>query len=93
MVQIVRLQLIQERVKDAPWYDTAGDSNTHFKAPASFYLKALKSQIENFKQQIPNKVRNNRMFTILIFSPLINSKLTTSRYLFDAPLQYRTYDP
>ncbi|QSZ31366.1 hypothetical protein DSL72_000931 [Monilinia vaccinii-corymbosi] len=72
MVQIVRLQLIQERVKDAPWYDTTSDSNTAFRAPAMFYLKALKSQMENFKQQIPDKVRANH--TLLMH--LYNTELT-----------------
>ncbi|THV46805.1 hypothetical protein BGAL_0358g00040 [Botrytis galanthina] len=59
MTQIVRLQLIQERVKDAPWYDTAGDGSIAFKAPAIFYLKALKNQMETFRQQIPNEVREH----------------------------------
>ncbi|KAM0159184.1 hypothetical protein ACHAPG_003666 [Botrytis cinerea] len=59
MTQIVRLQLIQERVKDSPWYDTTGDGSTAFKAPTIFYLKALKNQMETFRQQIPNEVREN----------------------------------
>lgn len=61
MTQIVRLQIIQERVKDAPWYDTTGDESTAFKAPAIFYLKALKNQMETFRQQIPNEARGNCM--------------------------------
>jgi len=61
MTQIVRLQLIQERVKDSPWYDTTGDGSTAFKAPTIFYLKALKNQMETFRQQIPNEVRENCM--------------------------------
>ncbi|CAD6447419.1 d016ff59-97a4-4e2b-9e05-a91e23b87a92 [Sclerotinia trifoliorum] len=72
MVQIVRLQLIQERVKDAPWLDTAGDGNAAFKAPALFYLKALKSQMETFKQQIPDEVRGNDTFLLYLY----NTELT-----------------
>ncbi|ESZ93227.1 hypothetical protein SBOR_6383 [Sclerotinia borealis F-4128] len=72
ITQIIRLQIIQERVKDAPWYDTAGDDNIAFKAPASFYLKALKSQMETFKQQIPNQVRENETFLMHLY----NTELT-----------------
>ncbi|EDN93815.1 hypothetical protein SS1G_09682 [Sclerotinia sclerotiorum 1980 UF-70] len=72
MVQIVRLQLIQERVKDAPWLDTAGDGNAAFKAPALFYLKALKSQMETFKQQIPDEVCENDTFLLYLY----NTELT-----------------
>ncbi|KAF7916578.1 uncharacterized protein EAE98_010587 [Botrytis deweyae] len=72
MTQIVRLQLIQEHVKDAPWYDTAGDGSTAFKAPAVFYLKALKNQMETFRQQIPNEVRENCTFLMHLY----NTELT-----------------
>ncbi|KAJ8071875.1 hypothetical protein OCU04_002183 [Sclerotinia nivalis] len=72
MVQIVRLQLIQERVKDAPWLDTAGDGNAAFKVPALFYLKALESQMETFKQQIPDEVRRNDTFLMYLY----NTELT-----------------
>ncbi|RAL64225.1 hypothetical protein DID88_002117 [Monilinia fructigena] len=48
-----------------------------FKAPASFYLKALKSQIENFKQQIPNEVRDNHTFLMHLY----NTKLTIHEFI------------
>ncbi|KAF5874200.1 putative zn 2cys6 transcription factor protein [Botrytis fragariae] len=72
MTQIVRLQLIQERVKDAPWYDTAGDESIAFKTPAIFYLKALKNQMETFRQQIPNEARENCTFLMHLY----NTELT-----------------
>ncbi|KAI9639999.1 hypothetical protein NHQ30_011558 [Ciborinia camelliae] len=68
MAQIVRLQLIQERVKDAPWHDITGDGSAAFKAPALFYLKALKSQMENFKEQIPNEVREHDTFLMHLYN-------------------------
>ncbi|TGO85007.1 hypothetical protein BPOR_0441g00020 [Botrytis porri] len=72
MTQIVQLQQIQERVKDAPWYDAAGDGSTAFKAPAVFYLKALRNQMETFRQQIPNEVRENCTFLMHLY----NTELT-----------------
>jgi len=59
-------------VKETPWYDTASDGSTAFKAPVSFYLKALKVQMENFKQQIPIEIRENETFLLHLY----NTELT-----------------
>lgn len=73
LVQIVRLNLIQERVKEAPWFDTAVSGNAAFKAPSSFYLNALKVEMKNFRQQIPPELENNGRH---IFTKLMDTHLT-----------------
>ncbi|KAM0134431.1 hypothetical protein ACHAO1_005643 [Botrytis cinerea] len=87
MTQIVRLQLIQERVKDSPWYDTTGDGSTAFKAPTLFYLKALKNQMETFRQQIPNEVRENCTFLMHLYNTelTIHEVALSKEYLADIP--------
>ncbi|KAM3068575.1 hypothetical protein ACMFMG_011105 [Clarireedia jacksonii] len=72
LVQIVRLHLIQERVKEAPWFDTASSGTAAFKAPSSFYLNALKVEVKKFKQQIPPELENN----VTLLMHLYNTEIT-----------------
>jgi len=59
LVMLVRIQLIMERIKNAPWNDVSSDAATSVKAPASFYLKALKQQLEDVKKEIPGELRDH----------------------------------
>ncbi|PQE19074.1 Zn(II)2Cys6 transcription factor protein [Rutstroemia sp. NJR-2017a BBW] len=68
LVQIVRLNLIQERVKEAPWFDTASSGNAAFTAPSSFYLNALKVEMKNFRLQIPPELKNNETLLMHLYN-------------------------
>jgi hypothetical protein len=55
---LVRLQLITERIAQAPWNDGSTESLTP-RAPATFYLKALETQLQDCKQTIPPEFQQN----------------------------------
>lgn len=91
LVQIVRLQLIQERVKEAPWFDSASSGNAAFKTPGSFYLNALKTEMKKFRQQIPPELENHGMH---ISTKLMDTyMLIQPRNTPHASLQYRAHNP
>ena len=59
LVQLVKLQLIVEKVAHAPWSESSGDLGGPIKAPSHFYLRALQRQLEDFKQNIPSELLQN----------------------------------
>ena len=56
LVQMVKLQLIVEKVGQAPWHDGLGDANGSARAPWIFYLKALQSQLQDPQVKIPTEL-------------------------------------
>jgi hypothetical protein len=66
LVYCVRLQLINERVAQAPWNDSYGGApSTRL---AEFHLNALQSQLETVKQRIPVELQSNSRFPTLSFA-------------------------
>lgn len=59
LVQLVKLQIIVERVGQAPWHDEHGNAAGLARAPPTFYLKALQAQLQDFKSQIPTEIQKN----------------------------------
>lgn len=59
LVHQVKLQLIVEKVSQAPWHDGLVDSIDSMKVPPAFYLKALRAQLRDFKQNIPPELQQN----------------------------------
>ncbi len=57
LVYLVRVQLISNKLACAPWNDTFGDAMTKF--PPEFYLKALQSQLDDLKRNIPPELQTN----------------------------------
>lgn len=59
LVQFVRLQLIVEKVGQAPWHDGLGDNCYSARAPSQFYMKAVQAQLQDFKKSIPPELVQN----------------------------------
>jgi hypothetical protein len=59
LAHFVRLQLIIERVTQAPWHDGPVDAAGSVRAPSVFYLKALQAQLEDFKRDVPPELQQN----------------------------------
>ena len=78
LVQLVRLQLVHEKVIHAPWHDLnnpvqreyqPGDHATEAakitpSAPASFYVKALQNDLNQAREQIPSELRQNEILAL-----------------------------
>jgi hypothetical protein len=61
-VQQVRLQLIVEKVAQAPWHDREIENVEPIRAPPAFYLKALQSQLQEVKRKLPpESLRNGKL--------------------------------
>jgi hypothetical protein len=59
LVQLVKLRLISERVKDLPWSGATAEGDTSTKPPAMFYLNSLEAQLQDFESNIPGGLSNN----------------------------------
>ena len=59
LVQQVRLQFIVEKVVQAPWHDGESEHAGPMRAPPSFYLKGLQSQLQEVKRKLPPESRQN----------------------------------
>src|SRR5271170_1606627 len=74
LVQQVRLQLIVEKVVQAPWHDGEIENAERVRAPPAFYLKALQSQLQEVRRKLPpESLRNGKL-----------SSATTSISYFDS---------
>ena len=63
LVQQVRLQLIVEKVAQAPWYDGESENTGPIRAPPSFYLKAFQSQLQEVKRNFSPESYQNGKFS------------------------------
>lgn len=59
LVQQVRLQMIVEKVTLGTWYDGVIETAEHIRAPPSFYLQALHSQLQEVKNKLPPQSQRN----------------------------------
>ena len=60
LIHLVKLQLIIERIGQAPWHEECGNTTGSVRAPPTFYLKALQAQLKDCKANIPPDVQGNR---------------------------------
>ncbi|KAH6658497.1 hypothetical protein BKA67DRAFT_214989 [Truncatella angustata] len=60
LVQLVKLRLISERVKDLPWSSPITKIESATTIPASFYVQSLEAQLKDFKAKIPPSQANNK---------------------------------
>jgi hypothetical protein len=68
LVQQVRLQLIVEKVTPGTWYEGVIESAEHVRAPPSFYIQALHSQLQEVKNKIPPQLqRDGKLSSTNIF--------------------------
>ena len=59
LIHMVKLQLIVEKVGQAPWHDGHDAATRCAKTPAVFYLIAMQAQIEEFKVNITHDIQRN----------------------------------
>lgn len=55
---LLQFQLITDKAAQAPWHDRTLEPLTS-RAPATFYLKALETQLQDFKSTIPTELQQN----------------------------------
>ncbi len=61
LVQLVKLQLIIERVDQGPWHEEQNDPTGSIRAPTTFYVKALQMELQDFKAKVPPDLQTNGM--------------------------------
>lgn len=60
LIYLVKLQLIVEKIAQAPWHEGCEDAIDSVRAPPTFYLKALQAQLQDCKANIPPEIQGNR---------------------------------
>lgn len=68
LVQFVRLQLIVEKVAQAPWHDGPFDAFSSIETPSQFYMKALQSQLQDAKHAIPADLVDHNVLLMHTYS-------------------------
>ena len=63
LVYLVRVQLICNQGAASTWNDIFGAVET--RVPADFYVKTLKSQLDNLDRSIPPELKSNGIFLVL----------------------------
>ena len=61
LVQLIRLQSIREKVFQAPWHSGYAEETPSARPVAAFYLRALQSEVQDFKDKIPAELQQNGM--------------------------------
>jgi hypothetical protein len=59
LTQLIRLQLIREKVFQAPWHTGSAEETSSAKPSLVFYLRALESEVQDFKKNIPVELQQN----------------------------------
>ena len=67
LTDLVRLQLIAEKVGRAPWHEGQNDATGSMRAPPAFYLKALQAQLQDFKTKIHPEIQDNGKKALGVF--------------------------
>ena len=71
LTDLVRLQLIVERVGRAPWYEGQNYATGSTRAPLTFYLKALQAQLQDFRTKICPEIQDNGMKALRVFLKIV----------------------
>jgi hypothetical protein len=90
LVLLIRIQLIKERIRHAPWNEASSDADTSVRAAPFFYLKALKEQMEDLKRENPTEFQDKCKLNL---GHPLNGIITCSRHPAVGYLQCRTHDP
>lgn len=59
LVQLTRARLLAAKISAGSWNDSLSTETPFSRAPVSFHISALRSQIEEIKAQIPTELQNN----------------------------------
>ncbi|RAQ57753.1 hypothetical protein COH20_004252 [Aspergillus flavus] len=60
LVQITRSRLLADIISQGPWSQNLYDIDTASRAPASFHMKAMQTQLQTLKSKIPVNLAENR---------------------------------
>ena len=63
LIQLVKLQLIVEKVGHGPWHEEHDHVIGSSRAPPIFYLKALQGQLQEVKATVPPGIQADGMNT------------------------------
>ena len=87
LIHLVKLQLVVEKAGQAPWHEERDDPNGSVRVPPIFYVKALQTQLQDFKTIIPPSIQGNSTYIDEIAPPIAYKRF--HRYLAPVHLQYR----
>lgn len=73
LVQQVQLQLIVEKMILGIWNNGAMEIDEHKKAPLSFYLQALHSQLREFKNKLSPQLQSNGKISSINYSVVLSN--------------------
>lgn len=62
---LVRSQLVGERISQGPWNGGVGDTGIP-RAPVSFYIKAMQSQLADLRASIPMNLVGDGQYNVLL---------------------------
>lgn len=68
LINLVRLQLIVEKVGRAPWHEGQNDATGSTRAPTTFYLKALQAQLQDFRMKLCPEIQDNEVLLLHLYS-------------------------
>ena len=71
LTDLVRLQIIVEKVGRAPWHEGQNDATGSIRAPSIFYLKALQTQLQDFKTKIHPEIIDNGKKALGVFRTIV----------------------
>ncbi|KAE8139109.1 hypothetical protein BDV38DRAFT_269986 [Aspergillus pseudotamarii] len=60
LVHIARTRLLADTILQGPWNDNLHDTDIASRAPASFHMKAMQTQLQTLKSKIPVDLADNR---------------------------------
>ena len=56
LVQIIRVQLVIEKLSQTPWHDSSFEST---ELPPQFFIHALEAQLASLRKEIPSELARN----------------------------------
>ncbi|CAD6586535.1 MAG: hypothetical protein ASARMPREDX12_002379 [Alectoria sarmentosa] len=68
LAHLVKLQLVVERLRQAPWHDGHGDPTGLARAPPAFYLKALQAELQDIRVKLPPEIQRNDILLLHLYS-------------------------
>ena len=86
LVSLVRVQLICNKGGALTWNGLFGDAE--MRIPADFYVRTLKSQLDDLERSIPGELKSNSVFSSLPPYPDISFNLPS-----DSTTPYSQHNP
>lgn len=82
LVQITRSRLLADIISQGPWSQNLYDIDTASRAPASFHMKAMQTQLQTLKSKIPVNLAENSKITLVFVLMYTHLTLVIGSILF-----------